>query len=100
MLRTLVIGTIFIYYGALCPALQPAPQSDRFVAPVVNEAPAAPGVEEIATTRADTNLMTAPITVPSVPKPVAPKPIVAEALTPSTPTSIKRLQELVSVALT
>ena len=70
------------------------------MAPVVSEAPAAPVVEEIAATRADTNLMTAPITVPTVPKPVAPKPIVAEVTTPSTPTTIKRLQELVSVALT
>ena len=35
-----------------------------------------------------------------MPKPVAPKPIVAEVTTPSTPTTIKRLQELVSVALT
>lgn len=51
-------------------ALQPAPRSDRFVAPVVNEAP------------------------------VAPKPIVAEGDTPSTPTTIKGVQELVSVALT
>ena len=38
--------------------------------------------------------------MPSVPKPVAPKPIVAEVTTPSTPTTIKRLQELLSVALT
>jgi LysM repeat protein len=89
----------FIYTIALL-ALQPAPRSDRFVAPVVSEAPAAPVVEEITATRADTNLMTAPITVPSVPKPVAPKPIVAEVNTPSTPTTIKGLQELVSVALT
>ena len=81
-------------------ALQPSPRSDRFVAPVVSEAPEAPGVEEIAATRADTNLMTASITVPSVPKPVTPKPIVAEVNTPSTPTTIKGLQELVSVALT
>ena len=70
------------------------------MAPVVSEAPEAPSVEEIAATRADTNLMTAPITVPSVPKPVTPKPIVAEVNTPSTPTTIKGLQELVSVALT
>ena len=70
------------------------------MAPVVSEAPAAPVVEEIAATRADTNLMTAPITVRSVPKPVAPKPIEAEVNTPSTPTTIKGLQELVSVALT
>ena len=67
---------------------------------MVSEAPEAPGVAEIAATRADTNLMTAPITVPSVPKPVSPKPIVAEVNTPSTPTTIKGLQELVSVALT
>ena len=100
MLRTLVIGTIFLSITIALLALQPAPRSDRFVAPVVSEAPAAPVVEEIAATRADTNLMTAPITVPSVPKPVAPKPIVAEVNTPSTPTTIKRLQELVSVALT
>ncbi|MGD2001594.1 MAG: hypothetical protein PVJ96_02550 [Paracoccaceae bacterium] len=69
-------------------ALQPAPRSDRFVAPVVSEAPEAHGVKKIAATRSDTNLMTAPITVPSVPKPVAPKPIVAEVTTPSTPTTI------------
>ena len=100
MLRTLVIGTIFLSITIALLALQPAPRSDRFVAPVVSEAPAAPVVEEIAATRADTNLMTAPITVPSVPKPVAPKPIVAEVNTPSTPTTIKGLQELVSVALT
>ena len=100
MLRTLVIGTIFLSITIALLALQPAPRSDRFVAPMVSEAPAAPVVEEIAATRADTNLMTAPITVPTVPKPVAPKPIVAEVTTPSTPTTIKRLQELVSVALT
>ena len=100
MLRTLVIGTIFLSITIALLALQPAPRSDRFVAPVVSEAPAAPVVEEFAATRADTNLMTAPITVPSVPKPVAPKPIVAEVTTPSTPTTIKGLQELVSVALT
>ena len=100
MLRTLVIGTIFSSITIALLALQPAPRSDRFVAPVVSEAPAAPVVEEIAATRADTNLMTAPITVPTVPKPVAPKPIVAEVTTPNTPTTIKRLQELVSVALT
>ena len=100
MLRTLVIGTIFLSITIALLALQPAPRSDRFVAPVVSEAPEAPGVEEIAATRADTNLMTAPITVPSVPKPVTPKPIVAEVNTPSTPTTIKGLQELVSVALT
>ena len=100
MLRTLVIGTIFLSITIALLALQPAPRSDRFVAPVVSEAPVAPVVEEIAATRADTNLMTAPITVPTVPKPVAPKPIVAEVNTPSTPTTIKGLQELVSVALT
>ena len=100
MLRTLVIGTIFLSITIALLALQPAPRSDRFVAPVVSEAPEAPVVEEIAATRADTNLMTAPITVPSVPKPVAPRPIVAEVNTPSTPTTIKGLQELVSVALT
>ena len=100
MLRTLVIGTIFLSITIALLALQPAPRSDRFVAPVVSEAPEAPGVEEIAATRADTNLMTAPITVPSVPKPVTPKPIVAEVNTPSTPTTIKGLQELVSVAQT
>ena len=100
MLRTLVIGTIFLSITIALLALQPAPRSDRFVAPVVSEAPAAPVVEEIAATRADTNLMTAPITVPSVPKPVAPNPIVAEVNMPSTPTTIKGLQELVSVALT
>ena len=100
MLRTLVIGTIFFSITIALLALQPAPRSDRFVAPVVSEAPVAPVVEEIAATRADTNLMTAPITVPTVPKPVAPKPIVAEVNTPSTPTTIKGLQELVSVALT
>lgn len=100
MLRTLVIGTIFLFITIALLALQPAPRSDRFVAPVVSEAPAAPVVEEVAATRADTNLMTAPITVPTVPKPVAPKPIVAEVNTPSTPTTIKGLQELVSVALT
>ena len=100
MLRTLVIGTIFLSITIALLALQPAPRSDRFVAPVVSEAPEAPVVEEIAATRADTNLMTAPITVPSVPKPVAPKPIVAEVNTPSTPTTIKGLKELVSVALT
>ena len=44
--------------------------------------------------------MTAPITVPSVPKPVTPKPIEVEVNTPSTPTTIKGLKELVSVALT
>ena len=80
-------------------ALQPAPRSDRFVAPVVSEAPEAPVVEEIAATRADTNLMTAPNTVPTVPKPIVATPIVAEVNTPSTPTTIKGLQELVSVAL-
>ena len=100
MLRTLVIGTIFLSITIALLALQPSPRSDRFVAPVVSEAPEAPSVEEIAATRADTNLMTAPITVPSVPKPVSPKPIVAEVNTPSTPTTIKGLQELVSVALT
>lgn len=100
MLRTLVIGTIFLSITIALLALQPSPRSDRFVAPVVSEAPEAPVVEEIAATRADTNLMTAPITVPSVPKPVSPKPIVAEVNTPSTPTTIKGLQELVSVALT
>jgi len=100
MLRTLVIGTIFLSITIALLALQPAPRSDRFVAPLVSEAPAAPVVEEVATTRADTNLMTAPITVPTVPKPVTPKPIVAEVNTPSTPTTIKGLQELVSVALT
>ena len=99
MLRTLVIGTIFLSITIALLALQPSPRSYRFVAPVESEAPEAPVVEEIAATRADTNLMTAPITVPSVPKPVAPKPIVAEVTTPSTPTTIKRLQELVSVAL-
>ena len=100
MLRTLVIGTIFLSITIALLALQPSPRSDRFVAPVVSEAPEAPVVEEIAATRADTNLMTAPITVPSVPKPVTPKPIVAEVNTPSTPTTIKGLQELVSVAQT
>ena len=100
MLRTLVIGTIFLSITIALLALQPSPRSDRFVAPVVSEAPEAPGVEEIAATRADTNLMTASITVPSVPKPVTPKPIVAEVNTPSTPTTIKGLQELVSVAQT
>ena len=43
--------------------------------------------------------MTAPITVTTVPKPVAPKPIVAEVNTHSTSTTIKGLQEFVSVAL-
>jgi len=100
MLRTLVIGTIFLSITIALLALQPSPRSDRFVAPVVSEAPEAPSVEEIAATRADTNLMTASITVPSVPKPVTPKPIVAEVNTPSTPTTIKGLQELVSVAQT
>ena len=100
MLRTLVIGTIFLSITIALLALQPAPRSGRFVAPVVIEAPAAPVVEEVAATRADTNLMTAPITVPTVPKPITPKPIVAEVNTPSTPTTIKGLQELVSVALT
>ena len=66
-------------------ALQPAPRSERFVAPVVSEAPEAPVVEKIAATRADTNLMRAPITVP---KPVAPNPILAEVNAPSTPTTI------------
>ena len=100
MLRTLVIGTIFLSITIALLALQPSPRSDRFVAPVVSEAPEAPGVEEIAATRADTNLMTASITVPSVPKPVTPKPIVAEVNTPTTPTTIKGLQELLSVAQT
>ena len=100
MLRTLVIGTIFLSITVALLALQPAPRSDRFVAPVVSEAPEDPVVEKIATTRADTNLITAPIAVTTVPKPVAPKPIVAEVNTPSTPTTIKGLQELVSVALT
>ena len=100
MLRTLVIGTILLSITIALLALQPSPRSDRFVAPVVSEAPEAPGVEEIAVTRADTNLITASITVPSVPKPVTPKPIVAEVNTPSTPTTIKGLQELVSVAQT
>ena len=99
MLRTLVIGTILLSIMIALLTLQPSPRSDRFVAPVVSEAPEAPVVEEIAATRADTNLMTAHITVPSVPKPVAPRPIVAEVNTPSTPTTIKGLQELVSVAL-
>ena len=99
-MRTLVIGTILLSITIALLALQPSPRSDRFVAPVVSEAPEAPGVEEIAATRADTNLMTASITVPSVPKPVTPKPIVAEVNTPSTPTTIKGLQELVSVAQT
>jgi hypothetical protein len=88
ILRTLVIGTIFLSITIALLALQPSPRSDRFVAPVVSEAPEAPVVEEIAATRADTNLMTAPITVPSVPKPVTPKPIVAKVNTPSTPTTI------------
>ena len=70
------------------------------MAPVVSEVHEAPGVKEIAATRANTNLMTAPITVPSMPKPITPKPIVAEVNTPSTPTTIKGLQELVSVTLT
>ena len=87
MLRTLVIGTIFFLYYDCAIGASTAPRSDRFVAPVVSEAPAAPVVEEIAATRADTNLMTAPITVPSVPKPVAPKPILAEMNAPSTPTT-------------
>ena len=100
MLRTLVIGTILLSITIALLALQPSPRSDRFVAPVVSEATEAPGVEEIAVTRADTNLITASITVPSVPKPVTPKPIVAEVNTPSTPTTIKGLQELVSVAQT
>ena len=100
MLWTLVIGTILLSITIALLALQPSPRSDRFVAPVVSEAPEAPGVEEIAATRADTNLITASITVPSVPKPVTPKPIVAEVNTPSTPTTIKGLQELVSVAQT
>ena len=78
MLRTLVIGTIFLSITIVLFALQPAPRYDRFVAPVVSEAPEAPVVEEIAATRAGCNLMTVPITVPSVPKPVAPKPIVAK----------------------
>ena len=88
MLRTLVIGTIFLSITIALLALQPSPRSDRFVVPVVSEAPEAPVVEEIAATRADTNLMTAPITVPSVPKPVTPRPIVAKVNTPSTPTTI------------
>ena len=96
MLRTLIIGTIFLSIMIALLALQPAPRSDRFMAPVVSEAPVAPIVEEIAATRADTNLMTAYITVPTVPKPVAPKPILAEGNTPSTPTTIKGLQELVN----
>ena len=74
MLRTLIIGTIFLSIMIALLALQPVPRSDRFMAPVVSEAPEAPVVEKIAATRADTNLMTAPITVP---KPVAPKPILA-----------------------
>ena len=100
MLRTLVIGTIFLSITIALLALQPAPRSDRFVAPALSEAPEAPVVEEIAATRADANLMTAPVTVPTVPKPIVTKPIVAEVNTPSTPTTIKGLQELVSVALT
>ena len=88
MLRTLVIGTIFLSITIVLLALQLAPRSDRFVAPVVSEAPEAPVVEKIVITRADTNLITAPIAVPTVPTPVAPKPIVAEVNTPSTPTTI------------
>jgi hypothetical protein len=60
----------------------------------------APIVEEITATRADTNLITAPVGIPTMPKPVAPKPIVAQVIAPNTPTSIKGLQELVTVALT
>ena len=69
MLRTLVIGTIFLSITIALLALQPAPRSDRFVAPMVSEAPEAPVVEKIATTRADTNLITAPIAVPPYPNP-------------------------------
>ena len=100
MLRTLVIGTIFLSITIALLALQPAPRSDRFVAPVLSEAPVAPVVEEITATRADTNLITAPVGIPAMPKPVAPKPIVAQVIAPNTPTSIKGLQELVTVALT
>jgi hypothetical protein len=64
---------------------------------VVSEAPEAPVVEKIAAKRTDTNLITAPITIP---KPVDPKPILAEVNAPRTPITVKRLQELVSVALT
>jgi len=100
MLRTLVIGTIFLSITIALLVLQPAPRSDRFVAPDISEAPKAPVVEEIAATRADTNLITAPITVPSVPTPVVREPVLADVTTPSTPTTINGLQELVSVALT
>ena len=48
---------------------------------MVSEAPEAPIITEIAETRADTNMMTAPITVPTVLKSIAPKPIVAEVNT-------------------
>ena len=95
MLRTLVIGTIFLSITIALLALQPAPRSDRFVAPVLSEAPVAPVVEEITATRADTNLITAPVGIPTMPK-----PIVAQVIAPNTPTSIKGLQELVTVALT
>ena len=67
---------------------------------MLSEAPVAPVVEEITATRADTNLITAPVGIPTMPKPVAPKPIVAQVIAPNTPTSIKGLQELVTVALT
>ena len=66
-------------------ALQPSPRSDRFVAPVVSEAPEAPVVKKIAAKRTDTNLITAPITIP---KPVDPKPILAEVNAPRTPTTV------------
>ena len=95
MLRTLVIGTIFLSITIALLALQPAPRSDRFVAPVLSEALVAPVVEEITATRADTNLITAPVGIPTMPK-----PIVAQVIAPNTPTSIKGLQELVTVALT
>ncbi|MGB0251738.1 MAG: hypothetical protein ACPGAG_07300 [Paracoccaceae bacterium] len=55
------------------------------MAPVVSEAPEAPVVEKIAATRTDTNLITAPITIP---KPVDPKPILAEVNAPRTPTTV------------
>ena len=100
MLRTLVIGTIFLTVTVVLLALQPSSRSDRFVAPVLSEAPAAPQIDEITATCANTNLITAPILVPTAPKPQAPTTVAATIAAPNTPKSIDGLQELVSVALT
>ena len=50
ILRTLVIGTIFLSITNALLSFQPAPRSDRFVAHVLSEAPVEPVVEEITAT--------------------------------------------------